>query len=133
MRISKFRTDRRAEEDGVWVDAGEGLQLRIARAGNPRFLEALRRLGAPLLPQVRTGTISEEASEDVLCRAMAEAILLNWGNLQDDDGKDIPYSREKAYQLLLEVRDFRLLVTELSQNVNLYRGEQTQRIVGNSQ
>lgn len=132
MRISRFRTDRSAETNGVWVDAGEGLHLLIARAGNPRFQDAMRRLGHPLLPQIKTGTISEETSEGVLCRALAETILLNWKNLQDDDGKDIPYSVEKATQLLLEVRDFRSIVIELSQNVNLFRNEQTREILGNS-
>lgn len=131
MRISKFRTDRRAEEDGVWVDAGEGLQLRIARWGNPRYQEAMRRLGSPLLPQIKTGTISEQASEEVLCKAMAETILLEWKNLQEEDGSEIKYSREKALELLRDVRDFRALVVDLSQNVNLFRAEQARDIVGN--
>lgn len=131
MKITKFRTNKQSEIDGVWVDAGEGLRLLIARQGNARYNESMRRHGSPLVPQIKSGSVSIDQAEQVTCRAMAETILLNWENLQDENGVNVPYSTDQAYKYLLEMRDFRDLVQELSNTVQNYREAQAGDMAGN--
>ncbi|MDH3377783.1 MAG: hypothetical protein OEQ39_12615 [Gammaproteobacteria bacterium] len=125
MKISTFATDLDLEEKGVWVDIGDGGKLLIARLGNPRYQEAVRRLSKPHKTQIRNKTISEDLSDELLLKAMAESILLDWKGLEDDKGKVIKYSTETAFQLLRDLRDFRNLVVELATEQAAFRREET--------
>ena len=42
--IESIKTDLDKEANGVWADFAEGIQLKIARARNPRYQEVLRNL-----------------------------------------------------------------------------------------
>lgn len=121
MKLSRFTTDSTLELNGVWVDIGEGAKLLVARVGNPRYRERLRALMKPYKRQVRTDTLPEDLSEDMVLRAFSETILLGWEGLEDEDGKAVPYSREKAYELLRDLRDFRAIVAEIAQEQETYR------------
>lgn len=121
MKISKFATDLDLEEGGVWVDIGDGAQLKIARIGNPRYQKVIRRLRAPYRAQIRNKTIPEDVSDDLVVKAIAECILLDWKGLEDDNGKSIKYSQDRAYELLTGLKDFRLLVAEIAMEGEAFR------------
>lgn len=121
MKLSRFTTDSTLELNGVWVDIGEGAKLLVARVGNPRYRERLRALMKPYKRQIRTDTLPEDLSEDMVLRAFSETILLGWEGLEDDNGAAVPYSREKAYELLRDLRDFRAMVAEIAQEQEAYR------------
>jgi hypothetical protein len=55
---------------------------------------------------------------------MAKFVLLDWKNIQDDDNKDVPYSKEMALKWLTEHSDFYRLVLDLSQDAGLYRDDE---------
>jgi hypothetical protein len=124
MKISTFATDLDLEENGVWVDIGDGGMLLIARLGNPHHQAAIRRISKPHKALIRNKTINEELSDELLLKAMAEAILLDWKGLEDDKGKTIKYSKGAAYDLLRDLRDFRNLVTELANEQVSFRREE---------
>lgn len=126
MKISTFATDLDLEENGVWVDIGDGGQLLVARMGNPRYLEVVRRISRPHKNRIRTKSINEELSDDILIQAMAEAILLDWKGLEDDKGKPIKYSKEAAYELMKGMRDFRNLVVEIASEQAAFRREENE-------
>lgn len=132
MKISALKTNRQSEVEGIWVDGPEGLRLKVARMGNPKYQAAVRRIGKPHARQLRQLTADTAIVEDVSKRAVAETILLGWENLQDNDGKDIPYSSQKAYELFNEVPDFYTMVCEYASDVQLYRDDAMQEAQGNS-
>ena len=124
MKISTFATDLDLEENGVWVDIGDGGKLKVARMGNPRYQEAVRRISKPHKTQIRNKTISEDLSGELLLKAMADSILLDWKGIEDDKGKPIKYSADMAYTLMRDLRDFRNLVVELATEQAAFRREE---------
>ena len=131
MKLSAMRTDSTKEVEGAWIDCEEGLRLKIARHGNVKYDEAIRTLSVPYQRRLMNNTLSQATMEEIECKAMANHILKGWENLQDDDGKEIPYTPEKAFELLTTVRDFFKMVRALAQNADNYRTEVIKEAVGN--
>lgn len=116
MKVSQLITDPIAEINGVWVDIGQGGQLKIARAGNPAAARCYERLTA----EAGTDKLTEAQSLDILIELLANTILLDWSGLENDDGSSIPYSKDKAKELL-GYRDFRALVQTHANNQAAFR------------
>jgi hypothetical protein len=131
VKISDFRMDSELETGGVWCDVGEGLRVLVARARNVKFREYVRQLMKPHLRKVRRGKIDPDLLEDINRKATAKTILLGWEDLQDDDGKDVPYSPEKAEEYLKEFPDFAEIVMEFATDVDLYRERDREDAEGN--
>lgn len=124
MKISTFATDLDLEEKGVWVEIGDGGSLLIARIGNPKYNEHVRRTAKPYKRQVRQGTMDEKLSAKLLNESMANTILLDWKGIEDDKGKPIKYTVEAAGQLLNDLKDFRALVFELATEQQTFRRQE---------
>jgi hypothetical protein len=73
MRDEYMETSKR---DYFWIDAGEGIQLKLTRNGNEN------------------------------------PPILDWENLTDNDGNPIPYSKEKAFELLDTEKYFAMFIYE---------------------
>ena len=128
MKLSKFTTDKQREDEGVEVNLGrEGdgaeLILKVGRWGNSRARVMLERLtSAPAYQRaMRMNTLTEAESVNVIASVLAECCLFGWQGLEDDNGKPIPYSKEKAKELLATVPDFRRLVYECCNDLTLFR------------
>src|SRR5690606_32024129 len=105
MRLSETKTDEALESDGVWVAIRYGAQVKVARAGNYRAEAGRARLAwedRRLLdhPDLRRGR--EDRVVELTIAAIAETILLDWRGLEDDEGKEIPFSVDTAKELLAE-------------------------------
>lgn len=105
MRISQTKTDKSLETDGVWVKIRYGVEVKVARTGNPRAEAWRARLSwddRRLLdnPDLQKGR--EERVVELVIDAIAETVLLDWRNIEDDDGNPIPWSVAKARELLKE-------------------------------
>jgi hypothetical protein len=132
MKISKFRTNADAEIDGVWVPVGEGLELRVARIGNPRYKAMIRNAGkSQRMATQLTGNIDMDAIEELTLKAIANHVLLDWKNLEDDDGDQIPYSVDKAMELL-QIQDFRSIVEAIASDAQHFRDSDLEATKGNS-
>lgn len=132
MKISTFKTNEQREQEGVWEDAGGGLRLKVARLGNLRYEEYLRQTGKPYARQMRHGTVDNKVLEDLIRQAMARHVLLDWENLDDEQGNPIPYSHEKALELLTKYRDFHQMVLEIAQDARLFKEQDLEEARGNS-
>lgn len=118
MKLSKFKTDLNAAKNGVKVQLDDDSSVTIARAGeaNPEYSKTLRELMKPYQTQARAGSLPDAVFEDIINKCYAECILLGWEGLEDDQGNTIPYSKDKAFEILSDKAyvEFRKLVMELS-------------------
>lgn len=131
--VNNLRANPSKELDGVWVDipTKDGvLRLRIARIGNPSYQGEIERLTRPLRLQTRLGTVDMATMENITIKAMAKYILLGWEGLDDGDQKNVPYSVEKAEELL-RIPDFNDLVAAYARDAQLFRDEDEQAVAGN--
>jgi hypothetical protein len=131
MKIGHFTTDARLEQDGVWVDVAQGLRLKVARLSNPRFLAFSRKISKPHQRQLRLGILDDATIRNLAALAMSRHILLDWEGLEDDRGQPIPYSADKAHELLKTVPDFYRLIEELAADADLFKQQETEELKGN--
>ena len=131
MKISEFKTNTDAEKEGVWIEVGAGLRLRVARLGNPSYEAYIRKHGRKHLIQLKTGTLTDDKEVlELTRRAMARHVLVDWENLQDDDGINVEYSVERAEEYLA-IKDFMELVFKLSGERELFKQQRDEEDLGN--
>jgi len=125
MDISKLKTNKDKEQEGVEIDVGEGLILRICRLGNPKYESYVRKIGKPMRHQLRSGDPDPAQAKDIVIKACARHVLVGWENMQEPDEngelQDVQYSIQKAEQLLRDIPDFYRLVLELGNDASLFR------------
>lgn len=127
MKISSLAYDRVKEEDGVWIEWVEGVQLRIARWNNPKYLAYIRKRTAT--SGIRTRILDHV--QDWIIEATAKFILKNWKNIQDDAGEEILHSEEKSLEFLNKYPDLFEFVQEVAQDKESYRVNEQEESVGN--
>ena len=132
-QLSKFKGNPELESKGVWVDYGEGLEFLIAKMSNPQYMAEIRKQVREKRVQFRHGKVSDEETEEMTIKAVAKTVLLGWKNLQGEDGKDIPYSQEKAYEILSDpcYRDLYTFIIEVSAEKETFALEARKEAVGN--
>ena len=116
MKFSAFATDLDLEENGVWVDLGDGTQLKLARVGNPAYKKLFRQQLKPYRSVAARKNISEETWAKMGAELLSKTVLVDWKGWEDDKGKTIPYSEKNAYDMLLGLKDFRKFVEDLAED-----------------
>lgn len=134
MSISQFTTDKDKTLDGVWVEVGAGMKIKVARLNNTRYKTCLRGLSKPHVVQLRQNNEAAAQLAEALTReAYAKCILLGWENLLDADGITvIPYSEAKALKLLTDHQDFYDIVESLASEQQLFAEDAEAESEGNS-
>jgi len=114
MDIGKtFGIDKDAAENGKWFDLEDGGSVRVAKLGCLAFKTEVQRLQKPFLAILNSSMDSSEILDKITTDAMAKTILLDWKDITMD-GETLPYSTDKAKELLREYPDFREIVSALS-------------------
>jgi hypothetical protein len=106
LKLSATKIDPAIIEEGRWVgdipDMGN-LELKVRGIGNSDFRRRQSQLVRALPRGAVVGGKIEPADQDKITGTLLlETCLIDWKNLTDDDGKDIPFSREQAADLLLK-------------------------------
>ena len=117
----KFGTDKSAEENGVWIDIGDGAKIKVARLGNRYYKEAFKQKTKPY--NKRMDSIPEDIAEKILIEAMVEGILLDWQGFLID-GVSYPYNKQNAFNILQKYNDFRDLVISHASEIENYKKEE---------
>ncbi len=94
VKLSAVTLDTERQTDGVWTPDpfGAGFEFLIASADSPEF----RRAASEAVRLRDDPKTSDKDVQDALTRAVAKHLLKGWRRLEDDDGKDIPYSFERS-------------------------------------
>ena len=134
MDLREYKTDPQLEEEGKEIEVDEETTIKIARFNNPAFRRMQDRLTEPYQKAVGRGKISDATAGKILSRCMAKHIIKGWKGLRLD-GKEIPYSEEKALELMLDptLNDFKEQVLLESQRIENYREERLEEDQKNSE
>lgn len=98
-KLSSFRTDPDKETEGVWFDFAEGIRFKVARWNNPKFRQLVEKLARPHARTFRRSGRRGEMWESIVKQAAARTILLDWENVEDDNGKPLKYSPDEALRV----------------------------------
>lgn len=130
MKLSEYKYDSVKEQEGIWFTTPEGLKLRVARAGNPKALAMTRKLGVENQRRFRRTDLGDLV-DDLSKQVAAKYILLDWAELEDDDGKPITFSSQKALEIFREYNEFYQEVMEYASRDDEFRDTMVEEAVKN--
>jgi uncharacterized protein YpuA (DUF1002 family) len=125
-KLSKIKRDANAAENGVWVNCViDDICVKVAAENNKRYTDEIQRLMKPHQKSYKNNPSFNDIFTDIQNKAMAKAILLDWKNMQNDDGTTLEYSEAAAYTLLKdpENKEFRDLIMSLAAENEVFRKE----------
>jgi len=124
MDLAEVKVDRKTQNEGVWVEHDMTTSFLIARMGNPKFKTRFNALMAPHQRKYEAGKLDMEMQGQIMARAVSETILLDWRGLTLD-GKEIKYSKERAFEILSDAtaEEFLALILEYAQDNERFRNE----------
>ena len=121
MDLSKFKADRTAEDEGVWValDGDDsGARVKLARIGNRRYREAMQRRMKPFRRALRAGTLEEATAERVTAEVLAETVT----SITGDYRLTLPDGVNLAGNLIVRITgtgtEMRAQVVDQAVNIN---------------
>jgi hypothetical protein len=137
MKIGEAKIDPVKFEQGAWVDnipeMGD-LRLKVRGINNVSW----RRLQNTLLAAVPRakrvgGRIDPDEMDRITATCLRETCLLDWENLENDDGSPLPYSKEVAGKLLTDpaTMRFRDAISWAASTVADDDAENVKDVVGN--
>lgn len=120
----KFDADLNQCEVGVWIEF-EGSSFLVAHISNMKFQRALARHQQPHRKKIESGSLDPQVHREVICKAMSEAILLDWkdvGSVKGDNG--IKYTPATGFTALIQNTEFRDFISEFATNLSNYRAQE---------
>lgn len=126
----QFKTNENVERDGILLEYGENskgktVAIRIARAGgaNSQYQKLMEARVKPYRRQIQNETIERALVERLLRQVYAETIVLGWENVEDESGKELPFTVENCVKIFEDLPDLFQDIQEQSQRAALFRQE----------
>ncbi len=127
---SQFKTDADREIKGILLEYGKNedgttVGIKVARAGgaNKRFEKLMEGQTKPVRRQIQNETIDNEAILAICYRVWAQTVVLGWENVQDEAGKDLPFTVENCIKVFNDLPDLFLDIKEQTMRSALFRVE----------
>lgn len=119
-------TDTDAEENGRWFndifENETGIDIKLRRMTSKKSIQARRRLDRVYKGKMnKKGEYDEETGLNILVEQMAEGVLADWRGVYDRDGTAIPYSKEKALELMRKLPALRDACLIAAQDIDNFR------------
>lgn len=125
-----FATDKKIEKEGIVLEYGENskgktIGIRIARAGggNSAYTKRMEALVKPYRRAIQNETIETETLDKIQRTAYAETVILDWENVEDENGVELPFTVENCIDLMKKLPELFKDIQEQSQKVALFREE----------
>lgn len=130
LLYKNFKTNTEVEKTGVVLEYGmasngKPTSIRIARAGgaNTRFAKLMEQKTAPYRRQIQTKTLDESIAERITKEVYAEAVILGWENVEDENGNLLDFTLENVIKVFSDLPDLYADIIVQSQEIALFRSE----------
>jgi hypothetical protein len=133
--MERYKTDRKAEEDGQWVDFGDGVRVKVRRLNSAKSREVRRRLEKPYVNQFRGGReYPESLQEELMNKQLSEGIVVDWEGVPDpaDVSKPLPCTPDNVLRVINLFPDFREEIVTASLERATFQLEVQKEAEGNS-
>lgn len=130
-----YKTDTSFEKEGIWMAVGPEVEFRVKRFGGENSIavsKAMAKYHKPHAKKLATGSLSQEEINKIDAQVFAEACLTDWKGVTDDAGKEIPFSFEKAVEILIDLPELLRSLLNNSSSFENYKEEYSKEEVGNS-
>jgi hypothetical protein len=130
--LDRYKTDKSLEEEGVWVDFGAGVQVKIARITSSKSKDVRRKLERPMVRQSRGQDLTLEQLEYLMIEQLAQAVVKDWKGVTDEEGNPLPFSEANCRDIISKFPDFREDIATVSMERESFRNVALQEELGNS-
>ena len=119
-----FGTDKNLEQEGAWIDLGDGARIKVARLTNKAFRDFVERRKRNQRHALESGGDAAEAiANAILIEGMARFILLGWETVAID-GVNQEYCTANADKILNEFPDFKNQILAIAADRANFRAEE---------
>ena len=129
--LQRYQTNKGWEEEGIWVDMGGGVQVKVTRITSQKSREVRRRLEKPLMRKTRGDDLPLETLEYLLTEQLAQAVIVDWRGVTDENGNDLPCTLEHRREILTKFPDFREDVATAAMSRVTFQEEAQEEEMGN--
>lgn len=126
----QFKTDDNLEKEGIFLEYGESstgkpIRIKIARSGgaNVAYAKCMESRVKPYRRQIQNETMDTFLAERLIKEVYAETVVLGWENVEDVDGKPLPFNTENCVALFNDLPDLFKDIQDQSQRAALFRSE----------
>ena len=128
-------TDTIAEEDGRWFNdvlgPGSGVNVKLRRMTSKKSQAVLRRLQTEFRKFAKGGKLPDEITDKVIIAQLSEAVIVDWSGVIGKDGVAVPCTVENVTEIMTALPAFRLIVLQISIELDAFRIEATEDVVKN--
>lgn len=128
-----FKADATLEKSGILLQYGTAqrdgkevpVTIRIARAGgaNTMFDKVLEAKTKPYKRMIQTDSLDKKVSERIMREVYAQTVVLDWENVQDEDGEFLEFTHENVIAMFEALPDlFTDVVTQANKQA-LFRAD----------
>lgn len=130
---SLFKADENLEKTGVWLNISEetGFLVRPFMDSNPRVRAAMAKDFKPHARLIDLGTLPEKKEREIMTKIFVNACVEDWKGVKDDAGEEIPFSKEKCVELLMDLPQLMKTLMSHAQDFKNYKQDATEAL-GNS-
>lgn len=130
----RYATNKSQEEEGVWVDFGDGIKVKIRRMNSKFSRETRAKLEKPYASQFRGREYPLEIQENLFNQQLAKAIVIEWEGVPDavDPKKMAPNTEEARMAVFKAYPDFREDVAAASMERATFQEISVKEAEGNS-
>lgn len=129
----QFGTDKNLETSGIILQYGEGVEIRIARAGgsNKRYQKSMTQRSKPYRRAMANDTLGNDVAEKMLAEVYAESVVLGWEGVTDEQGEALEFNFDNCVKVLTDLPDLFADIREQAQKSALFRTDDLDEDVKN--
>lgn len=128
-----FATDPNKESRGVWFPWQKGIEFLIKSADCPDYQRAFRKAIRIHKHKLKADALDDATIAKIQARLIADHLLLDWRNVDDEQGAPIAFSPDVAEKFLADprLRTLSKFILECATDEASYLAEVREAIKGN--
>lgn len=132
--LDRYSTSKDLEEEGVFVDYGDGLKVKLRRLNSVKSRDIRRKLEKPYVKQFRGQDMPDSIQEQLLNNQIAKAIVVDWEGVPNPDSPEemLPCTEENVMLMITRFPDFRDDILAASMERATFQKEDQKAAEGNS-
>lgn len=134
-----YGTDQKLATEGKWFNMSmlDGVEVKVAKSGNPAYDKLAQRLYKPYQDQIRRKvSLSEGVTKRITTDLIVKTLLKDWRGMPgEEEGTEVPFTEEAARELLddPELKEIREEILGFSDNFAAFQMEADEDLEKNSE
>lgn len=134
--FAAYERDTKREEEGVWTKlSAPGVEVKLRSLSSDFYADTVEKLQKPHLQLIRKRKLPAEVSRQLAIKAVCHGAIVDWKGVYDNDGKEIPFSAQTAYDILgrSSMKDLVEEIIGQAQEIELFKQEEKEDTEKNSE